>query len=188
MNKAANKIIIKISVGLIIAIVPLIVGIIIQDIRKKPTENAEKESNAPVHIENTAGDGATIVNTTGDGNTINVDQSTQSTQTITQIFYPENPVPHKIAPEEESLTIRIIGENAGSGSAFRGDVLIQLNTIQDRPGYAAIGTITIKPTWENEPYNYMGLASPPMVIGDYTIDVVEIARDHAKFRIIKGKT
>jgi hypothetical protein len=185
MNKTAKKIVIKISVGLFIAIVPLIVGILIQDIRKKPTENAEKESNAPVYTATITGDGSTIINDIGDNNTISMDQSTKI---ITQIFYPENPVPPKLAPVEEFLTIRIIDGNAGSGSAFGGDVLIQLNTIQDRPGYAAIGTITIKPTGENEPYNYMGLASRPVVIGDYTIDVVAIARDHAKFRIIKGKT
>ena len=175
MNKTAKKIAIGVSIPLISGIVLLIVGNLIQDIRKKPLETTE---NIPTSTTTITGDGS--INSIGDNNTINFNKN----ESIINIF-PEPQVPPKIDPIEEYLTIYITEDDAGLDSAFCGDVLILLNTIQDRPGYAANITITIKSTGEKEDCNYLDLMSQPRKIGDYKIDVVDIARDHAKFRIIK---
>lgn len=150
-----------------------------------------------------------LVNASGQSQNINIgtidnriDNSTTINTTITQNLLPEKenpsaavpvvptpepPVPPKIAPVTEFLKISITEEGGGSMSAFKGDVHIALNNILP-PDYTANGTITVKSSGEKRNLNNMDASSLPLEMGDYQIDIEDIAKDYAVFRITKKGT
>jgi hypothetical protein len=191
IRKVTKRVILLITaiIGLVTAIIYLNIASV-RNQREKPAE--------PVHSPSTS----III-----GGDLNIDNSEDhSTTNITQTIFagqgeppaaaatvapiPEPSIPQnppKTAPIVEPLKIFITETSGGSGSVFNGDVYIELKNILSFPDYAANGTVTVKSTGEREELNNMAASSSPLRMGDYQINIVELARDYAVFHITKGE-